>query len=148
MKRLLAILACSTLCSYVCAANILLNDAMTREEQKKTGVYYLNARQKQALEAWLNENFDRKSDKEKASVLPEGKHLYLSQNIDNGRILRLDDDSEYLVAPEDVEQSSFWITPFPLRIEESDDPEYPQRIVNINNGKSVKVKQTKPGRYK
>lgn len=146
MKRFsIATIVCLSALLYAKADVIILSEVMSREEQKKTGVYNLTANQKAALQDWLNENFILKSNLQ-TNAEEEKKPLYLSQNLDNGKILRLSDDSEYLVAPEDIINSSFWITPFPLRIEPSDDPEYPLRIVNINNGQYVKVRQTKPPR--
>lgn len=141
-----SILLC-LLSSSAFAKAIILGEVMTREEQHETGVDTLNAKQKQALQAWLDKNFVLKSDMEKEENEKEvPTALYLSQSIDNGTKLILSDDSMYLVSPEDVVYTSFWITPFPLRLEESDDPEYPVRIININNGKSIKARQIKPPR--
>ena len=129
---------------YANADVIILSEVMSKEEQKKTGVYNLNARQKEALQEWLNANFILKSDLEEKNH--EQKKLYLSQNLDNGKILKLTDDSEYMVAPEDIINSAYWITPFPLRIEKSNDPEYPVKLVNVNNGQYVKARQIRPPR--
>jgi hypothetical protein len=141
-----SILLC-LLSSSVFAKAIILSDVMSREDQHETGVDTLNAKQKLALQTWLDKNFVLKSDMEKEEEEKKvPASLYLSQSIDNGTKLILSDDSMYLVSPEDVTYTSFWITPFPLRLEDSGDPEYPVRIVNINNGKSVKARQIKPPR--
>lgn len=137
--------------SPIFAKVLILSEVMTREEQKETGIDTLNAKQKMALQDWLNKKFVLKSELEnpKEEKAKEGKAratLYLSQNIDNGSQLVLSDDSVYQVAPADIVYSSAWITPFPLRLEASGDPEYPVKIVNAHNGKGVKAKQIRPPR--
>jgi len=124
---------------------IILSEVMSKEVQKKTGVYDLNAKQKAALQEWLNEKFVLKSSVG-SEQKPSNKPLYLSQNLDNGKMLKLNDDSEYLIAPEDVSFSALWITPFPIQIEPSENPDYPLKLINSNNGQWVKAKQIKPPR--
>jgi len=109
-----------------------LNEMMTPEEQKRTGVNNLNATQKKALEAWLREHFLLKEE----SKLQE-KPLMLSLNIENGAKLELTDGSVYEIDPEDRIYSSLWITPFKISLSESGDAEYPVRITNLQTGTSV-----------
>jgi hypothetical protein len=116
-------------------AQIILDEVMSKDEQKITGVANLSRNQKIALEAWIDRNFVLKS-KEQAS-LPE---LSLSLNIDNGQKLQLSDNSLWEIAPGDVATAAVWITPFPVKIEPSGDPDYPCLIVNLNSGISVKAR--------
>lgn len=122
-------------------ALILLDEVMSKDIQKKTGVYNLSPMQKAALEDWLNANFEMKSSKLKQEV-PE---VMLSINIDAGRKLQLSDGTIWEVDPTDVAQSSVWITPFPMRIVPSDSADYPFFLVNKTSGASVKARKVMPG---
>lgn len=127
-------------------SHIFLDDAMPREEQKKTGVADLSYQQKLALEQWLNDNFvQKKSGAEKSS---DGRPaVYLSENINNGKQLKLSDGSLWDVAPQDANTASFWIIPFPLCFmdnTDTDKEDYPKILVNQNTGVGVKVKMLKP----
>jgi hypothetical protein len=51
--------------------------------------------------------------------------LYLSLNINDGAILQLSDGTTYEIAPNDRLYSAYWITPFPLSVGASGDPDYP-----------------------
>lgn len=67
--------------------------------------------------------------------------LYLSLNIDDGARLQLSDGTTYEIAPEDRLYSAYWITPFPLTIGASGDPDYPISITNLNSRRSVRGKK-------
>jgi hypothetical protein len=116
-------------------AQIVLDEVMSKDEQKTTGVANLSRMQKLALEAWLNKNFVVKGKAE----APQPQ-LSLSINIDNGQKLELSDNSLWEIAPNDVQTSAVWITPFPVKITSSGDPDYPCLIVNLNSGASVKAR--------
>jgi hypothetical protein len=126
--------------SHPLFAAIILDDVMSQDEQKLTGVAKLNASEKQALEMWLNKNFILRETKQN----PKQKEVYLSLNIDNGKRVLLSDNSLYEIAPSDVVTTSAWITPFPIKITQSDDPEYPYKLTNTYSGSSVKAKLIKP----
>ena len=117
---------------------IILDEVMTRDDQKKTGVANLSRTQKIALETWLNNTFVLKP---KEQAPPPTAQLSLSINIDNGQKLQLSDNSIWEIAPSDVPTAAVWITPFPVKITQSNDPDYPYLLVNINNGISVKARK-------
>lgn len=117
-------------------AQFLLEEVMSKEEQKKTGVDKLNKNQKIALEAWLNQNFDPKA-KTKAAE----SDLFLSMNIDNGHKIQLSDNSMWEVAPDDAYTSSLWLTPIPITITPSGDAAYPCLLVQKDTGVSVKARR-------
>lgn len=118
-------------------AQIILDEVMSRDDQKKTGVANLSKNQKVALEAWLNQNFVLKPKEETSKQQSE---LSLSINIDDGQKLELSDGSLWEIAPSDVSTSAVWIIPFPVKIASSGDPDYPCLIVNLNSGASVKAR--------
>jgi hypothetical protein len=130
-----------------CLARIFLDDAMSPEEQKKTGVAGLSYQQRLALEQWLNDNYIAKSPEEEKKI--DTNPLYLSQNIDNGKTLMLTDDSVWEVKPEDRSVSESWLTPFPLQVLDNTDPDkaqYPKKFVNLNTNAMIKVKMVRPPR--
>jgi len=114
---------------------ISLSD-MTQEEQVRTGVSSLPAQKREALDAWL-QNHCKCEEKENRS------DLYLSQNIDNGKQLILSDGSRYEIAPDDVDSSALWITPFPIEITRDDSGDYPFIIKNKNSGTEVHARRIK-----
>lgn len=73
---------------------------------------------------------------------PERKEqLYLSMNIGEGDKLELSDGSTYQLDPQDKLFASYWITPIPIMLSESKDPDYPVKITNLNTGTSVNGKK-------
>ncbi len=140
MRHTVFALALTTLAIIISQlqAQIILDEVMSRDEQKKTGVANLSSTQKVALEAWLNNNFVLKSKEEAEAPQTE---LSLSINIDNGQKLELSDNSLWEIAPGDVPTSAVWITPFPVKIAPSGDPNYPCLIINPNSGVSVKARR-------
>lgn len=142
MKRpfFISAIVCLTVAFSSLHAQFMLDDVMSKDDQKKTGVANLSAKQKIALEAWLNANFVPKQPQQKQTE----PQLSLSINIDNGQKLQLSDNSIWEVAPEDVPTASVWITPFPVKIVASNNPTYPFLLVNVDNGVSVKVRKSSP----
>jgi hypothetical protein len=116
---------------------INLNDVMTPDEQKKTGVSQLSDTQKKELETWINQKFTLKTT-------DKAKQIYLSENIQSGSQLRLSDGSLYEVMPQDRPKASFWLTPFQVRMEPSNDPNYPVLITNTITMIGVRAKQLEP----
>jgi hypothetical protein len=116
-------------------AQILLDEVMSRDEQQKIGVAKMSRAQKLALEAWLNQNFVLKTQTQE-----NVSNLSLSINIDGGKKLELSDNSIWEIAPDDLQKSAIWITPFPVQIVPSGDPTYPCLIINTNSGVSVRAR--------
>lgn len=122
--------------SHLQAKQIMLDDVMTREEQKKTGITKLSLKEKIELENWLNRTFILKAQDQ-----PTDAQLFLSININNGQKLQLSDESIWEIAPDDVSTAAVWITPFAVKIIPGNNPEYPFLIVNINTGISVNARK-------
>ena len=117
---------------------IALEEMMTPEQMHETGIDSLNQTQKQALENWINNTCTPKESHSEEEENP----LYLSMNIGQGSKIQLSDGTVYDINPEDRIYSSYWITPVPISLSKSDDPNYPVKITNANTGSSVKGKQT------
>jgi len=135
-KTLSLIVACLLLSSQSFAL-ILLDDAMSKEDQKRTGIVNLTFAQKQALEQWLNQYCELRS----VPKATEQKNLYLSEIIENGTKVQLSDGSIWLVDPVDVERAALWISSGALKIVQSNNPDYPCLIVDPSTGISIKAKK-------
>jgi len=135
-KTLSLITACLLLSSQSFAL-ILLDDAMSKEDQKRTGIVNLTFAQKQALEQWLNQYCELRS----VPKATEQKNLYLSEIIENGTKVQLSDGSIWLVDPVDVERAALWISSGALKIVQSNNPDYPCLIVDPSTGISIKAKK-------
>lgn len=135
MRKLLFVLLLSI--SIPCFSLISFEEVMTREQMQKTGVFQLNYSQRKALEDWINNNFEPKT----GVLVKDDEQLYLSFNIDDGEKLELSDGSTYEIAPEDRLYTVYWITPFPVRLGDSNNPKYPVKITNMTTGTSVKGKR-------
>jgi len=114
-----------------------LNEVMSAEEQKKTGVAGLSDMQKKELESWINDKFTLKT------TMASSQPVYLEQNMQGGAQLMFSDGSIYEIAPTDRSKTVFWLTPIAIKIEASGDPDYPSKITNSLTGVSVNAKMTR-----
>lgn len=139
MSRSLFFLSLATITlafSHLHSKQIILEDVMTKEEQTKTGITKLSLKEKIQLENWLNRTFILKAQDQ-----PTQAQLFLSININNGQKIQLSDESIWEIAPNDTQTAAVWITPFPVKLVPSNDPDYPFLIVNTNTGISVKARK-------
>lgn len=127
---------CTLVYSTSLSALIMLDDVMSQEDQKKTGVSKLTYQQKFALEEWLNKNCVMKNVKK----VQTEKQLFLSINIDGGQKIQLSDNSIWQISPDDIPTASTWITPIPIQIVPSNYPDYPSLLVDAQTGVSIKAK--------
>jgi hypothetical protein len=120
-------------------AAFTLDSVMDRTLQQKSGIAYLTRQQKSMIENWLNDTFILKPKQNSTNSAEYS--LYLSINVDNGKQLRLSDNSLWDVAPADQQTAAFWITPFPLKLSASNDPNYPMLMTNLNTNVQIRVKR-------
>jgi hypothetical protein len=116
---------------------VQLNEVMSQEEQKKTGVSNLNEQQKRELESWINSKFVLKT----TALAP--KEMTLQQPLQNGAQMQFTDGSIYEIAPEDRARAIFWPVPLIVTLETSGDPLYPSKITNTLTNVSVRAKLVK-----
>lgn len=134
-----AVLICFSFKAY---SLILLDDVMSKEEQKKIGIYNLKAQQKKELEKWLNTNFTLKT--EEAKKVESIGAIYLSLNVNNGERLIFSDGSIYEVDPQYRYISALWIQPLSFHIGLSNDPNYPYLVTNDYTQTGVNAKLIQP----
>lgn len=126
---------------------IILDDVMSKQEQKEMGISRLTYQQKLKLEAWLNEHCMMKpTPSEGTCEAPkeETQELTVSLNIQGGRRLQLSDGSLWEIAPNDIPNASFWVLPIPVKIAPSNDVKFPNLLINQQTGISVRARQIQP----
>jgi len=133
----IVVFAATVLYSNKVLGTLRLNEIMSMDEQKKTGVAALSDAQKKQLESWINDKFVLKPTTVAASS------IYLEQNMQSGAQLMFSDGSIYEVAPTDRSKTVFWLTPIAVTIEPSGDPNYPSKITNTLTKVSVFGKMTR-----
>lgn len=70
--------------------------------------------------------------------------LSVDMNMGKGKILLLSDGSTWLVSPESLKISASWISPSPLKVEQSNNRYYPYKITQIRTNQSVLVEKIPP----
>jgi len=73
---------------------------------------------------------------------PPRQSLRISEVIDNGRYIMLNDNSLWEVQKEDQAVSGGWITPAIVKLGPSDSTEYPFKITNMLTQDSVLARKT------
>lgn len=138
-QRLMATLTCCTLLvsAYPDTSVPSINDLMSIEDQKKTGVIRLSQQQKMELAKWLVEH--RYNPEAAADELIHA--LTIALNVSDGKILELSDNSVWEVAPDDLVISQSWLSPIPVKVTQTTDPNYPYLIINLRSNQSVKAKK-------
>lgn len=134
----IVVFATTVLYSSKVLGTLRLNEVMSMDEQKKTGVAALSDAQKKELESWINTKFVLKPTPVAATST-----IYLQQNIQSGAQLMFSDGSVYEIAPTDRSKTIFWLTPIAVSIEPSGDPSYPSKITNTLTKVSVSGKMIK-----
>ncbi len=135
----IVVFATTVLFSSKVLGTMRLNEVMSMDEQKKTGVAALTDAQKKQLESWINDKFVLKP-----TTVAAASPIYLQQNMQSGAQLMFSDESIYEIAPTDRSKTVFWLTPIAVTIEPSGDPSYPSKITNSLTKVSVNGKMIRP----
>ena len=110
-----------------------LSDLIPPDVQQQTGLVNLTSRQQQELADYLVQYMQ--------PTASDNKSLTLAENLHGGRVLKLNDGSIWEVAPQDVNLTSLWLTPFPITIGNTADPYYPNTLTNQVSGTTVHVRR-------
>lgn len=138
MNRRLVFLAFQCLLPLTAFADIVLDQAMTKEQQAMTGVSTLSPAQKKALEDWINQNYSPKEE-------GNSQGLFVSIITADGTKVTLSDSSSYSIAPQDAPIAASWISSSAsIKVAESNDPTYPYTLTNTLTKQQIKAKQTTP----
>jgi hypothetical protein len=117
---------------------LLLDEIMSKEDQKKTGVIDLKPNQKIALENWLNKNCQCTGQAKSAKT----EALFLAINVEGGKKIQLSDGSLWEIDPRDYSISATWLSPMPIKLAPSYNRNFPMLLVNKNTGVSVKARRS------
>ncbi len=71
---------------------------------------------------------------------PSNEPLTINENLHGGRVLRLNDNSMWEVAPKDVNYTQLWVTPFEVRVTHTGNSDYPYTLTNETSNTSVRVR--------
>ncbi len=123
-------------------ATELLDFSMTPQEKKQTGVHKLSDKQKAHLQHWIDNHYAKRSEP-LAEAAPNVKRPILSETLQNGKFIRLSDNSLWSIAPQDTVLTQSWITPVEIIVTKTNDPEYPYKLTNSLTGSSVRAKPAK-----
>lgn len=141
MKALLIVFCfiCPCLISYSETVQTpSINDIMSLEDQKSTGVIHLTQEQKKALAEW----FVKHGYYEIQAQVNYNQALTVALNVGAGQKLMLSDNTVWEVASEDQETASSWIGSVRVELTPSGNAAYPFMITNIQTRTSVKVKKS------
>lgn len=120
---------------HILAAETLDID-MTPQEKKQTGIYKLDDKQKAALQQWIDAHYEKRENVLGSGAIT-GKHPTLSENLMQGRFVRLSDNTLWKIKPEDVPIVQGWITPAEILVSQSSDPFFTSQLTNKLTGSSV-----------
>ena len=114
-----------------------LENYMSLEDQKTTGVIRLTTEQKNALASWLGKHgcFSLVNEEDMIHALK------ISINVYGGKIIQLSDNSVYEIAKEDQIISAGWLSAIPIKVTSSNDENYPFVLTNLRNRTFVKAKK-------
>lgn len=104
-----------------------INDMMSIEDQRKTGVIRLKQAQKMELARWLVEHGFYEHH---AKVDPKYPPLLIQRNI--GTLITLTDGSEWEIAPEDISTAKTWKIMDKIEVVKTENPMYPFKLINKN----------------
>ncbi len=125
-----------------------LDQVMTTDEQEKTGVSKLSAKERAALEEWLTRftvtiatEVAKKSAGSGKSVVYSGfgqKH-WVREKIENGAFIKLEDGSLWQISPIDKINTMLWLPTDNVVVIESGNPQYPYKLVGKRDTAEAKL---------
>jgi hypothetical protein len=123
---------------HVLAAQFL-DTEMSAQDKKNTGLIKLTTKEKQALQNWIDANYQKKEllSDTTASHPIKGTQLTLSENLLNSRYLRLSDGTLWNIRPEDIPIAQGWITPVEIAVSQSSAPFFPYKLTNKVSGSAI-----------
>lgn len=117
----------------------VLDFDMTSQEKKQTGVYKLTSKEKLSLQKWIDAHYEKREEPLAQDVTE--KHAVLSENLKNGKFIRLSDGTLWEIHPKDTLVAQGWITPVEIMVTQSGDAAYPYKLTNSLSGSSIMAKK-------
>lgn len=149
-------LVVATVCA-VSPESINLDDVMTKQEQKQTGIVRLSSAERAQLQIWLTNwtlklytNLARNPNMKPGDLAvfgqnlpsnenynPQGQILLIDEIYDDGEMLRMADGSIWKVAQDSRDKSVKWQVGHRVTVYRSSNPSNPFRLVNLATRDSV-----------
>jgi hypothetical protein len=114
---------------------------MTASEKKRTGIHRLKAREKSALQQWVDANYERRSEPLPKRSAPKRAVPTIQEVIHNGSYIRLSDNTLWKIHPDDTTIALGWITPVEIIVAPSNDPEYPYTLTNSLTSSTLRAQK-------
>ena len=131
--------------SLILLAAPTLDSDMTREEKKETGVSKLSRKEKKALQAWIDAHFNGNEEAQgiptPTSIKAAPKRPVVEEVIQNGRYVKLSDQTSWEIYPADTIITQAWLSPSDILITQSGNGEYPYTLTNSQTGSSVRARK-------
>jgi hypothetical protein len=121
-------------------------DRMSKEDQKETGIYKLNQKEKKALQIWVEANYGAQGSAAPSAVpiKPSTKAQRkptIEENLQGGRYLRLSDRTMWEIHPDDRNLVQGWLGPSEIDVAPSTNPEYSHTLTNVLTGTTIRARQ-------
>jgi len=115
-----------------------INDIMSLEDQKATGVIRLTQEQKRALAEW----FVKHGYYQMQASVNYNNTLTVFLNIGSGQKIMLSDNTVWEVSPDDQTLASSWLGSNPVQLTDSSNQAFPYLMTNLRTQQSIKVKKS------
>ncbi|MCI5052586.1 MAG: hypothetical protein MRY21_05560 [Simkaniaceae bacterium] len=124
------------------AHSATLNQSMSIQEQKDTGVDQLNKQQRQNLETFL-QNYHLKAQRKTTSKKTvKVSQSTLSLNIDEGAFIQLEDGTVWEIDPTYRDIAAGWLLPVLIVVEENPGSSYPYKLYNTKTKHTIEAKKS------
>jgi len=115
---------------------------MNEKDLRKTGAYKLSPSEQNELKNWISENYSPKETQTNPRITTSYKQLpSISGVTSDGNFVKLDDDTNWQIFPEDTPISSGWLTPSPIKVEYSGEGDYPYTLTNTITESTVRARK-------
>ena len=118
-----------------------LDYEMSLQDKKTTGVSKLNEPEKKSLHEWIDNNYEKRP--EPVAKADSVEHPLIQETLNNGRYIRLTDNSLWEIQPKDTPITQSWITPVEIFVTQSGHADYPYKLTNSLTGSSVLARRAK-----
>jgi hypothetical protein len=157
MRRKFGFVFCSIVLGFVTttraattqpiAQGIQIDQVMTKEEEKSTGIAKLSPKEREALEKWLlrfarvaMEIGEKNFHNIPAAYGGVNHEHWIKTVIEAGKVFQLEDGSIWLISPLNNVDAMIWIVTEKMVVVDSGDPIYPYKLINEDGNSTAGAK--------
>lgn len=116
-----------------------LDSLMSESEMRRTGMHKLSTTERIELKNWIDRNYVIKS---KSPLSRSYRKLpTVSEIIQGGHYIKLDDDTMWQIYPADTATTQGWLTPVPIKVTFTGAKNYPYILTNTITNSEVKARK-------